>query len=77
MGDSTAGGKGDNRWAGSRLKNLQLTYIKHIFPACYMKHSIAFLSQYHTKLDQLECDIRAVDSDPSPEQQNKYLALCK
>lgn len=31
MGGSTAGGKGDNRWAGSRLKNknLQLTYIQH------------------------------------------------
>lgn len=31
MGDSAAGGKGDNRGVGSRLKNknLQLTYIKH------------------------------------------------
>lgn len=64
----TAGGKGDERWVKSKLKNknLLLTYIKHsrieparangqqaIISAHYANHSIKFLSQYHTELDQL------------------------
>lgn len=64
----TAGGKGDERWVKSKLKNknLLLTYVKHsrieparangqqaIISAHYVNHSIKFLPQYHTELDPL------------------------